>query len=347
MFAHSCHDGQDRLSLPAIFFDSSQLIPLHPRNSTFGLRQSRLWPLHFIKNCYRKILKVAQAKPVRRLPIVLCILFTLLLSPVTVVYAAETPKRIISLAPNLTEILFELGLGERIAGVTSFCDYPEEAKKVRKVGGMSNPSLEAVVSLKPDLVVMTTDGNPKEFAEKLRALQLKTYVFRARRISELPQGIRDLGTALGIQDRADVLADETQKRIDGLKAGKHSLSAPHSTSQRMKVLYIVWPEPLIVAGRGTVINDAISLLGAENIAAAAKASYPKYSVEEILRVSPDVIFIGNMNEEIRKVSAPLLKKLKTTAAVKNGRVFFVSDLLYRLGPRTVRGMEELAVYMDK
>ena len=96
------------------------------------------------------------------------ILFTLHYSLFTVSYAVEPPQRIISLAPATTEILFALGLGERIVGVTNFCDYPEEAKKKPKVGGMSNPSLEAVVSLKPDIVVMSIDGNPKEFEERLR-----------------------------------------------------------------------------------------------------------------------------------------------------------------------------------
>ena len=88
-----------------------------------------------------------------------------------------------SLAPSMTEILFAMGLGDNIVGVTSFCDYPEEAKKKPKIGGMSNPSLEAVVSLKPDIVVMTTDGNPKEFEERLRSLKITTYVFTARRLA--------------------------------------------------------------------------------------------------------------------------------------------------------------------
>lgn len=256
--------------------------------------------------------------------------------------AADPPKRIISLAPNMTELLFEIGFGDRVVGVTSFCDYPEDARNRQKVGGMSNPSLEAVVSLRPDVVVMTTDGNPKEFAEKLRSLNIKTYVFKARRISELPQGIRDLGTALGEKEKAEAIAKPIEREIDRFvntsRATRHAL--------RKKVLFIVWPEPLIVAGQGTVINDAIQILGGENIAVRAKTVYPKYSVEEILRESPDMIFIGNMNEEIRNVSAPLLRKLKTVSAVKNKKVFFVSDLLYRLGPRTVKGMEELAQYMD-
>jgi len=110
-------------------------------------------------------------------------------------YTDKIPRRIISLAPSITEIIYALGLGDRLVGVTTYCDYPEEAKKKPKVGGMVNPSIEAVVSLKPDIVVMTTDGNPKEFEERLRSLKVKTYVFRARQLSNLPQGIREMGVA--------------------------------------------------------------------------------------------------------------------------------------------------------
>jgi len=267
--------------------------------------------------------------------ILFCFIFLILfhLSLVTAVYA-EPPKRIISLAPNMTEILFAMGLGDRIVGITNFCDYPEEAKKKQKIGGMSNPSLEAVVSLKPDIVVMTTDGNPKEFEERLHSLKIRTYVFKARRLLELPGGIRDLGTPLGVKNKADELAKEIEVKINKLAVGKNS--------KLRKILFIVWPEPLIVAGPGTAIDDAITVLGYENIASKAKASYPKYSIEEIIRQSPDVIFIGRGHANMKEVSKELLKRLAIVPAVKNGSVFYVSDSLYRLGPRVIKGIEEIA-----
>src|SRR3990172_8997990 len=129
-------------------------------------------------------------------------------SPVFAKELASSPRRIVSLAPSTTEILFALGLGDRTVGVTSFCDYPEEAKKKPKVGGMSNPSLEAIVSLKPDIVVLSVDGNPKEFEERLRSMKIRTYVFYSKRISELPKGIRDMGLALGVKKKAEELASD-------------------------------------------------------------------------------------------------------------------------------------------
>ncbi|MFA6055044.1 MAG: helical backbone metal receptor, partial [Thermodesulfovibrionales bacterium] len=219
-----------------------------------------------------------------------------------------------------------------------FCDYPEAAKKKQKVGGMSNPSLEAVVSLKPDIVVMTTDGNFRDFEERLRALRIKTFVFKARRLPELPQGIIDLGTALGEKEKAGVLAANIEAGVKKLQGVK--------TSQPKKVLFIVWPEPLIVAGPGTAIDDAIKMLGSVNIASKAKASYPKYSIEEIIRQSPDIILIGKGHAEIKDLSQGLLKKLAGTPAVRNNRVFFLSDNLYRLGPRIVKGIEEMSACLQ-
>ncbi len=126
---------------------------------------------------------------------------------------AEPYNRIISLAPNITEILYALGLDDRIVGVTSFCDYPPQAKEKQKIGGMSNPSIEAIISLKPDIVILTTDGNPKEVDLKLRKLGIKTYVFKERQLNELPDGIRKLGKFLDEELDAENLADKIEKVV--------------------------------------------------------------------------------------------------------------------------------------
>ncbi|MEW6584186.1 MAG: cobalamin-binding protein [Nitrospirota bacterium] len=249
--------------------------------------------------------------------------------------SASPPQRIISLAPNITEILFAIGLGDRLVGVTRFCDYPEGARKIRKIGGMSNPSLETVVSLKPDIVVLTTDGNPKEFEERLRSLGIRTYVFRAQRLAELPAAIRSLGVALGAKEKACALAEGVEGAVR-----KTSLRHPHGVKQ--KVLFVVWPEPLIVAGRETLIDDVISLFGRKNIAAGAQSSYPKYSIEEIIRQAPDVVLIGKGHENVREMSGSLLKKIAAVPAVRDGKVFYLSDNLFRMGPRIIAGIEEMA-----
>ena len=254
--------------------------------------------------------------------------------------AAESPKRIIALAPSMTEILFALGLGDNIVGVASFSDYPAEAKKKPMVGGMQNPSIEAVISLKPDIVVMALDGNRKEFEERLRSLKIRTYVFRAKRISELPQGIRDLGGALGQKERAEKLAEH-------IRAGISAMSVKRGATKKKNILFIIWPEPLIVAGPGSIADDAITILGGQNIADETRIPYPKFSIEEIIRRSPDIIFIGKGTGMMEKVSQGLLERLNKVPAVRNKRVYYVGDYLYRLGPRTLTGIEELARYMEE
>ena len=259
---------------------------------------------------------------------------------------AEAPQRIISLAPNITEVLFALGAEDRVVGVSSFCDYPEGAQQKPKVGGLSNPSLEAVVSLRPDLVFLTKDGNPKAFEERLRAMKINTVVLTARKISDLPGGIRQVGTGIDAAEMAERLAADIEKRIREYEEREKKFRARHKTSKKLKALFIIWPEPLIVAGPGTTTHEALTILGTENIAATASAAYPKYSIEEILRRSPDVIFIGKGNG-MDKVADGLLQRLKSVSAVKNKKVYYVSDYLYRLGPRTIQGVDELAGHLQE
>lgn len=254
---------------------------------------------------------------------------------------ASGPSRIVSLAPQITEILYAMGLEEKIAAVTSVCDYPPRVKEKPRVGGMSNPSLEAVISIRPDLVVMTMDGNPKEFQEKLSALGIRTYVFTAKRISELPQGIRGLGKEIGETESAERLAGQIERELREIRSRLKKRSIP------WRGLFVVWPEPLIVAGPGTAIDDTIALLGGLNVVYGTNLSYPKYSIEEVLRQSPDVIFIGKGMGALKELSQGLVEKLEMVPAVKNGQVCFVQDYLYRLGPRIIDGIKEIESCLDR
>ncbi len=255
---------------------------------------------------------------------------------------AAPPERIVSLAPNVTEILYDLGLGDRIVAVTTFCDYPPEAAKKPKVGGFSNPSLEAIVAASPDMVVMTDEGNPAEIFERLKKLNINTYVFRAKRLSELPQGMRDLGVALGVRNQAFKRAERVEKVI---RSYEEKLKKA-SQSRLKKAIFIIQPGPLIVAGPGTVIDDALNLLGLQNIASDGDSRYPKYSIEELIRRSPDIIFIGQ-GPMTKQNAQNLLKKIGRLDAVRKGRVYYTSEDLYRLTPKAVRGIEEIAGYLGR
>lgn len=251
--------------------------------------------------------------------------------------AAGPPGRIISLAPNITEILYDLGLEDRVVAVTSYCNYPPRVEEKPRVGGFSNPSLEAIVAMRPDLVIMTDDGNPREISERLGKLGIPFYVFRAARLSELPGELRKLGTFLGVKDRAARAAKRIEKTLRRYKnwAGKSSRGGVRN------VLFIVQPDPLIVAGPGTAIDDSLRLLGARNIASDSGSRYPKYSFEEVVRCSPDVIFIGRGHRADEQVKG-LMKRWNVLDAVNKGRVYYVSDSLFRLGPRIADGIREMA-----
>ncbi len=273
----------------------------------------------------------------------LCSLWLVIFVSLSGTAFSATPERIISLAPSITEILYAIGLEDKIVAVTNFCDYPPQAKEKPKIGGMSNPSLEAVISVKPDIVLMTTDGNPKEFEERLKQLGIRTYVFKARQLYELPEGIRDMGAALGAKEKAYKLAEEIESSIN-----KSEIRNPKSEIKKGKAIFIVWPEPLIVAGPGTAIDDVLRLLGWENIASDTGIKYPKYSVEEVILRSPDIILIGkSMGADTKESSKGLLKKLRMIETVKKGRVYYTGDALYRLGPRIIEGIEEMAGYLEK
>jgi iron complex transport system substrate-binding protein len=251
------------------------------------------------------------------------------------------PKRLVSLAPAMTEIIFSLGLGERVVGVTTVCDRPEEARSKAKIGGMANPSLEAIIALKPDMVVMTSDGNPKVIAERLAKLGIKTHIFRARRLTELPAGIREMGQALGARPAADHLAEGIETAIRNISASHEGKSSQTGTRGGRKALFVVWPSPLIVAGPGTILDDAMKMSGLSNIASDGKVAYPRFSLEAVIERQPDLILIGKGHDDMKKLSQGFLKSLSMLEAVKKGRICFMSDALYRPGPRIPAGMDEL------
>lgn len=256
---------------------------------------------------------------------------------------AQTPARIISLAPSLTEVLYDLGLGERVVAVSRYCDYPPAVNTKPTIGGMSNPSLEAIVAMRPDMVLLTDNGNPHEIERRLRKLGIRTHVFRAKRLADLPAEIRALGTALDVAAGADRSAGRIENVIRRY-AEKARSSAGRT---RRKVLLVVHPDPLIVAGPGTAMDDVLKLFGLHNIAATAKTEYPRYSLEAVILQSPDIIIIGKGHDENMAQSRRLLKKLNRVEAVRQERVYYIDDPLFRLGPRITDGIAEIAAIVEK
>jgi cobalamin transport system substrate-binding protein len=246
------------------------------------------------------------------------------------------PRRIVSLAPNLTEIVFALGAADRLAGVTSYCDYPPAARDKEKVGDTIQPNLEKIIGLKPDLVLISTSSQLEQITSRLDQLTIPVYVTGPRTVAEVVSSIRALGEVIDALEKATDLADSMDRRISHVKEQVRNLSRP-------RVLYVLQIGPLITVGSRTFINDLLTLAGSDSISASEAADYPQFSLETVIARAPEVIVAptshgggGPSDEELAKAFAP-------TPAIRNRRIVRVNpDLVTRPGPRIIDGLEGLA-----
>ena len=246
------------------------------------------------------------------------------------------PRRIISLVPSVTEILFAIGAQDVLVGVTDFCDYPPEARKKPRVGGMVAPSLEAIVALKPDLVVATSAGNGEEVFRQLGRLGIPVYVVNPMRLSDVFDLIVRLGALTGRDAEAARLSASLSARARAVAERVAALPRP-------RVLYVLWPDPLIVPARGALVSELLALAGAASVTAEGGDGYPRYGLEAAVAGSPEVIILASHSHGQGPMARDKWDRFATLPAVQSGRVYTVSgDLLHRYGPRVVDGLEQLA-----
>ena len=249
---------------------------------------------------------------------------------------AAPPKRIVSLVPSVTEILYALGAEGMLVGVTDFCDFPPEARTRPKVGGMVAPSLEAIVALKPDLVIATTEGTREDTVTQLSRLKVPVYLVAAHQVADATLLIRRLGELTGSESSAGPLVAKLEQRIEAVKKAV----GPHA---RPRVLYVLWPEPLIVPGRGALVTELIQIAGGQSLTADDPDAWPRYSLEAAVARSPEVILLANHGAGTGAVEIEKWRRLASLPAVKSGRLLSVNgDLMHRYGPRFVDGLEQLA-----
>ena len=246
--------------------------------------------------------------------------------------------RYISLAPSTTEILFALGMDDEIAGVSTFCNYPPKAKTKENVGNFSNPNIEKILSLKPDYIFCTGLEQAPIVAE-LKRLGLKVYISDPRNIKELMESISDMGRITGKDKEAQELIRDTQAQIDNIAA----LVKLIPENKRLKVFIEIFDDPLTTAGRGTFIDELITMAGGINIAGYTKRAYTIFSQEEVIKRNPDCIIIAYMGKE--KPAKLMLKRFAwdSISAVKNNRLYndIDPDTLLRPGPRVALGIKEI------
>lgn len=251
------------------------------------------------------------------------------------------PVRIVSLAPNLTEILFALGLNERIAAVSSDSDYPPESANKNKVGTFWTPNTEAIIASKPDLVITlrTRTEHQKAVADSLQRLRFKVLTLKLEKIEELFTAIQKIGIATGCEQRSDELVKNIRNQLNLLQSKVSSVD-------KVRVLWVVQVEPLRVAGRNTFINELIELAGGENAIGPTIAQYPSISSEELLACGAEAIIQSAMGTDNiagqQQAAEAFWSKFAALPAVKNNRIYVIDpDTTLRLGPRLLQGAETI------
>jgi iron complex transport system substrate-binding protein len=251
-----------------------------------------------------------------------------------------SPARIVSTAPNITEILYALGLGDRIVGVSDFCDYPPEAAKKPKVGGVVNPSIEAIIALDPDLVLVVPSATHENLFRSLRQLGIKMLALPNDTIYDLYTMIRTIGAETATERAAEEMVSRLQSKFK-------EVSERVSGRPKRRVMFVVGADPLFVAGKGTFINELIEIAGGENIAGDSLMKYPQLGIEDVLSRAPEVILYTSLNFELTGKQEEQAKKIwsaySSIPAVKENHIYgLVADHVTLPGPRLVLGIEEMA-----
>jgi iron complex transport system substrate-binding protein len=247
----------------------------------------------------------------------------------------ENPRRIVSLAPSLTEIVFALGRGDRMAGATRFANHPPEAAELPRVGSYPRPDLERILALEPDLVLATRDGNPREVVDRLDALGVPAYVVNPANLEQLFDTMIRLGDILDASETARALVRDFRSRLEAVRAHWQG-------RERTRVFMQIGADPLVAVGGGTFLHELMEVAGGENVTADRNA-YPRVGMETVVALRPDAILVTTMERgidfgnETRKWNA-----WPEIPAVRNGRIHLVdSDLYDRPTPRTILALEEL------
>lgn len=243
--------------------------------------------------------------------------------------------RFVSLAPNLTEIAYAIGAGDRLVGNTTYCDYPAAALQVEKVGDTLHPSVEKILALRPQVVLVSTASQLEAFTTQLAQHQIAVYVTDPHDLEGVFRSIANLGQLLN-QSR------EAEQLVAGLRERTAKVEGAVKSSPRVRVFYQLSAEPLYTAGRDSFVTDIIRRAGGDSVTANVPGAWPRYSAESALAAEPEAIILptgGSMGNANSTVSPALAK----SPAVKKGRILKVNDdHLTRPGPRSVDGLEELA-----
>lgn len=247
----------------------------------------------------------------------------------------KKPERIITLAPNLTEMVYSLGLQKHLMGNTLYCNYPEEAKKIEKVGDMLTYDFEKIITLKPDLLFISVEGNTKETYDKFRELGLKIFVSNPRNYQGIKKTYSDFGKIFGVEKKAEDQIAKWDSVINFVASSSKS-------DTKKSAALMVEVSPIMIAGESTFFNEFFEICEIKNIASGIKMNYPVFSREELLKQNPDYIFYpAALDDKLERVVNiyPEWKRLKSI----NDKNFFLvdRDLYSRPGPRFAEAVQDM------
>ena len=238
--------------------------------------------------------------------------------------------RVVTLAPNLTEIIFAVGAGEKIVGTDDYSNFPDAARSLTKVGGMQ-PNVEKIAALKPDLVLASSEGNHPSLAPALAAAGIPLYVVRTDRLHEIAPAIALVGKILD--------APNTEEAVRELE---HDIAAERRTrTRRTRVMFAVWVDPLYVGGRQTFTDDLLTLTGAQN--AVVVTGWPQYSLESLLASPPDLILYPRGAVTPQQIAALQKRVPELRAPI----VAVDEDIFQRPGPRVTQAAHALNAILDQ
>ncbi|HMT07026.1 MAG TPA: cobalamin-binding protein [Pyrinomonadaceae bacterium] len=253
-------------------------------------------------------------------------------------------KRIVSLAPSATEMVYAVGAGDRLVGVTTFCNYPEQALEVAKVGDTMTPNMETIVALKPDVVLVSTASQIENFTKTLEQNGIAVYVMNPTHTADVLKSIKSIGDILGTVASANRVADELERRQAAIRSALGGMpeSGPMQFDDgRIRLFVQISREPLFTIGKGSFLSQVVAAAGGISVTADVPTAYPKISKETALSLRPNAIILSDSedNREPNEVFA-------NSPAVKNGRVLRVNaDILSRPGPRLIDAMEQIARFL--
>jgi len=239
-------------------------------------------------------------------------------------------ERAVSLAPSLTEMIFAVGAGDRLVGVTTYCNYPPEAQSIAKVGDTQTPNIERIVALKPDVVFISTASQLEAFMKTLESQNISVFVTNPKNLDDVIAGLGRFGDLFGTTEHAASKAESLLGRIEELK--ERSLN-----KNPVKVFLQISKEPLFTAGKDSFMTNIIGMAGGRSVTADVPTAYPKLSKETALALDPDVIILSD-SEDNREPN----DVFRNSTAVKKGRVYRINaDIISRPGPRLVDAAEEI------